>query len=242
MPRRPNTRPTHIYWLIDVRPEVIAAGWPNGQPFYCGKSVHPQKRFKQHLYSAVHGSHGDVGTRVAECKGFIQFHVVEVVPVNGNWRERERHWIKLLRYTFPAVNISDGGEGTPGWSPSKDARRRIGNAQRGKFVSEETRTKLRLARAKQVITEETRAKLRARFKGVKRPEISAATKGRKIPEEVREKIRASLMGRKHSETRRANIAAAVRGKKRPPRSPEHCAKIAANKRAWWAARKAAADV
>lgn len=241
MPKRPNTKPTHIYWLVDMRPEIIAAGWGKGQPFYCGKTIHPAKRLRQHKAGSKN-PHGTVWKRVSICGDDIQMRTMEIVHPEGDWAARERHWIAMLRCAFPDVqNIAAGGEGAPGWIPSEDARRRIGAAQRGKIMSEETRAKLRTARARQIITDETREKISQRFKGQTRPEISASMLGRQVSKETREKIRASLTGRKHTDERRSNIRAAVKGKKRPPRSPEHCANIAASKRAWWAAKKAAAN-
>jgi hypothetical protein len=59
-------RPTSIYWLIDVRPETIAAGWLQGLPFYAGKTDRePEKRLREHQGDDVLPSPKSL--RILEC-------------------------------------------------------------------------------------------------------------------------------------------------------------------------------
>lgn len=224
MPRRPNTKPTSIYWLVDTRPETLT-DWPDGLPFYCGKTVGKiQRRLAGHKRDALRFPGREMGKRLIACANYVEIRCTEIVPIKGDWIERERCGIKFIRDNFPeCLNIADGGEGPAGRIPSA-----------------KTRALLRAANLGKKATPETRAKLSAALKGRKLPEdVVARMKLRRSTEESREKTRLTLTGKKHSAERRQNISAGHRGKKYPPRSAEHCAKIAANKRAWWAARKRA---
>jgi hypothetical protein len=177
MPRKPNTKPTTIYWLVDVRPETLTTR-PNGLPFYCGKTIQaPHERLKRHKNAAERFPGRAISQRLAACANHVRIHVVEIVSTSDDWSDKEKRWIELLRATFPGVvNTTNGGQGAPGLIHSVGTRKAIS---------------------------------------------------------------AKLLGRKHNAARVANISAAVKGCKMPPRSPEHCAKIAANKRAYWVARRAA---
>jgi hypothetical protein len=105
-------RPTFIYWLIDTRPETIAAGWSAGLPFYCGKTVHaPETRFKGHLHLARKKPARRLSLRLAACGEHVRVQTMEIVPPGDGWMERERRWIKILRFGFPGtLNVNDGGE------------------------------------------------------------------------------------------------------------------------------------
>lgn len=203
-----TTRPTYIYWLIDMRPEIIAAGWHSGYPFYCGKTVKSvAKRFAQHKYAAQHAPVGQISERLHLCGEHIRVETMEIIPAGQNWVEREKHWIKILRFSFPDnCNVSAGGSGSPGYSPTPEVRAKQSAALTGRQLS---------------------------------PEHVAKMRERRHTDGAKEKIRNSLLGVKHTDERRRNISLAVKGKKQKPRSPEHCARIAENKRQWWAARKAA---
>jgi len=82
-----------------------------------------------------------------------------------------------------------------GQKQSAEARARIGDANRGKVVTDETRKKLSIARAKRVTLAETRDKL------------SAAHKGRIVSVETREKMSIALTGRRHSEDAKKRMRA-----------------------------------
>lgn len=94
---------------------------------------------------------------------------------------------------------------------SKDHRRKIGDGNRGKIVSEETGRKI--SEANKNMSEETRRK------------IGAAHKGMKHTEEARRKMSESLKGRVHSEETRRKIGDGNRGKFV---TEETCMKISAS--------------
>jgi len=91
-------------------------------------------------------------------------------------------------------NLTDGGEGIVG--KSEEQRRKIGEAQRGKRVSEETRRKQSEAARR-------------------RPHLRAS-------EETRRKISEARLGMKFSKEHRRHIGDAQRGKKKGPYSEERC--------------------
>lgn len=184
MPKVKNTRDTVIYWLLDTRPETMAAGWPLGEPFYCGKTVRSTaKRLVSHRSSAAHNPHGRVGARLLECGDFVRIETMEVVPPDQDWRERERHWIRLMRGSFPgAVNVSDGGDGPVGWVPNAEQRAKMSDAGRGRKHAPETRVKMSTSHSGKAKTLEARANMRAAQIGKKhsaetRAKMSTAKKG-----------------------------------------------------------------
>ena len=179
MPRRPNTRPTNIYWLLDTRPEMLLV-WPDGKPFYCGKTIFkPEKRLADHRgRDSRRHPHRPIAVRLKECDGQVRVILKEVVPVNVDWQERERQWVAKLRAEFPdCVNVANGGEGGAGCIPSEETRRKRSEsllrsaAKRadtlrrrgvptGQVHSEATRQKLRNAHIGMKASDATRAKMR----------------------------------------------------------------------------------
>ncbi|MGJ5032418.1 NUMOD3 domain-containing DNA-binding protein [Bradyrhizobium sp. HKCCYLS2038] len=203
MPRRSNVLPTTIYWLIDIRPETVASGWPSGYPFYCGKTVNePRKRLIAHFSSARKFPNKPVSQWLTACgESYVQVKIVEIVPTDGDWRARERFWIQSLRLLYPkTANVADGGSGTPGMVHSDEARAKISAAQKGRKLSAEWCAKISRAHKGRLISSEQRAK------------ISATLKGQEIPVETRTKISQALRGRARSAEHSAKIGAAHKGK------------------------------
>lgn len=180
MPRRPNTKPTNIYWLVDTRPETIASGWPVGKPFYCGKTVHSvERRFAGHKCDALKYPTRPISRALLKCGNDIQVKLIEIVPINIDWTVRERHWIRLLRYLNPeCANVSNGGDGPAGMIHTEAARKRM-------------------SLAKQNCKDETRRKLSEYAKN-RPPEvlakIGAASRGRVDSDETRKRRRESHLG------------------------------------------------
>jgi hypothetical protein len=182
MRRRPNDRPTNIYWLVDMRPETIAAGWHSGRPFYCGKTVdQPIIRLGKHRGSARQYPKRPVSEMLRQCGEQVRIQIMEVVPVGGDWVACEKRWIRTLRFSFPdIVNVSNGGEGPTGIIRTAEYRAKISKSLTGKKLSPEHRAKCRAAKVGQIISAEHRAK------------ISAAKMGHRHSEETKAKIREVL--------------------------------------------------
>lgn len=140
MLRQKNTKSTYIYWLMDIRPETIAAGWLQGLPFYCGKTVvSPKERLRRHWNSAPKFPLRRSAKYINDCGKHVRIVVMEVVPPEGKWDERERYWIETSRRLFPDImtNMSDGGDGVPGLIHSAETLRKLSTALRGRKLSQE---------------------------------------------------------------------------------------------------------
>lgn len=238
MPRRPNTRPTNIYWLFDIR---------TGVPFYCGKTVHSvTERLSDHRYTAAKFPNRPVSRALLDCGDNVGVELKEIVSIGVDWVERERHWIAELRILNPdCVNVSNGGDGPAGMIHSADTRAKIRAAQlgrkmpaghgekiaaktRGQKRSAETVARMSVARKGEVRTPEQRAKIRAALTGRKAApgvgaKISAANMGRTISAEHRAAISRAQKGKQHSAEARAKMSAAALGRKRSPEAIEKSA-------------------
>lgn len=223
--RIPNTRPTLIYWLIDTR---------TNQPFYCGKTVNPAyRRLVNHKYEAAHGNR-KVHRRVRECGDDIRILVVETVAADADWSAREKHWIYVLRGSFPDnCNSANGGAGAPGRVLTEETKAKLRERLKGKPMhSAETKERLRQLGTGRKYSQETIEKRRRATKGRKRtPEQCAAISARQkalfaSPEGAkhRQALTQSRKGVKVSAETRAKQSAARQGRKL---TPEQCAAISA---------------
>ncbi len=167
VPRRSNDRPTLIYWLLDMRPETIAAGWHSGKPFYCGKTVEGlQVRMIGHRFNARRWPNRANSKIVTECGEHVRILLMETVPPGGNWAEKEKRWIALLRFSFPgATNVSDGGDGCPGMVMSEETKRKIGDGNRGRKPSPLAIAGSLATRAGKALPPDHIAKIRATLTG-----------------------------------------------------------------------------
>lgn len=222
MPRQKNIRPTTIYWLVDIRSETIGAGWSNGKPFYCGKTVQPVHiRLRKHRNSP----HGNVGIHVLKYGEFIRIETMEVVPLEKDWGSREKFWISQVRLMNPdCANVADGGAGAPGNIVPPEVRAKIsaamrgrkkppehaakvGAAHKGRKLSPEHREKLRAAKIGRKLSDEHRANLSRAHRVYRgevvnspdaRQKLSNALRGTKRSPATREKVRLASLGRKLS--------------------------------------------
>lgn len=210
MARRRNTRWTSIYWLIDMRPEILLK-WPVGLPFYCGKTVLSlQERLWIHKSDSTRLPNRPSAVRFRECGDHVRIQSMMIVAPDGDWSSIEKRWIWILRSHFPGcVNVTSGGQGMPGHIHTAASRAKMSASKKGTPVSAETRAKLSAANKGKVLSAETRAKM------------SAYRTGRPLSMETRMKVSASRKGIIFSTSHRANMSAALRGRKL---SPEHAAK------------------
>ena len=120
-------------------------------------------------------------------------------------------------------NETDGGEGSSGWVPSEETRRKMSEAGRRRTNSEESRRKLSVARKGKTTSEETKRKIGEANKGKthseeSRRKLSEAHKGKTHSEESRRKMseaqkgNTKMLGKTHSEETKRKIGEANKGK------------------------------
>ena len=180
--------------------ELYRLRFPSGKA-YVGITVGTaQRRFRKHvantnagLDNAVHSAIKKYGAESVE---------VETLVVASDWDylcELEKCAIEAFGTLAPkGYNLTTGGEGVPGRSPSPEERERIAAKLRGRKIPEEQRLRLvEGLRRRAPPTAETRAKL------------SKANKGRKITPEHRAKSGLANIGRVISEESKAKQRATV---------------------------------
>lgn len=215
MPRQRIHRPTEIYWLVDIRPDTIAAGWSTGKPFYCGKTTRGLGvRLGGHYSDARRRHTRPVSSAVLACGKFIRVDLMEHVISEGPWEECEQDWIATLRWLNPdCVNVSDGGQGMLGYIASQETLLRRSKSLTGKKRSPEAIERMRIARTGKTHGPDARRKL------------SEFNKGKIVSEETRQKMRENAKGRKHTPEARAKMSASASLRVRTPLSEDTKRKI-----------------
>lgn len=126
---------------MTFRREILAEGVttiyglcePDGRVRYVGKTIGtPERRLTYHLAHAKKGSTLPSARwlRKKQAAG-IRPTILVLETVGADWAEREQHWIAFYRSTTPdLLNITDGGEGTPGRIPTPEHKAKIAEANR----------------------------------------------------------------------------------------------------------------
>ena len=168
-------RPTLIYALLDPRDLQVR---------YIGKSVEPRRRMQFHYRGETRGY----------CRNWERQLIrlgLKPIPlpleiVEDFWwaAEREKVWIERAKTAgYKLVNVTEGGEGTLGFSPSGATRQKMRQAKLGKVPwnkGKRTPTKVRAKQSK------ARAGKDPWNKGLFGP--ANPLYGRKRPKEVTDKI------------------------------------------------------
>lgn len=114
---------------------------------YVGKSINPKQRYSNHINRAktkkTHTNCWIYGLLKKSLKPII--NIIEECD-ESNWIDREKYYISLHSNL---TNITIGGEGTNGWSASKETREKMSESHKGeknifygKTHSEESRKKM----------------------------------------------------------------------------------------------------
>jgi len=169
--------------------------------------------------------------------------------------EKEKYWIKYYGCKAPCgYNCTDGGDGTHGYEPTDEVRKKnslshtgkktsfktrqkMSLAQKGKRLSKEHKQKLSVAKTGKLFSEEHKRKLSESHKG-KQPKLgthhSEATlikmRGKVISEEHKQRLREVNLGKRLSEEAKQKIRNSRIGTKASPETKE-------NLRAAWVIRK-----
>lgn len=120
------TRETRIYALCE---------FPSQKPRYVGKTVRTlMGRLKSHMQVARRNPRLPVGRWLAKReRETVQVCIkwLETVPPGGDWAAREAFWIAKFRADGEAIlNLTDGGEGLPGYKFSPEHKQKIASTLR----------------------------------------------------------------------------------------------------------------
>ncbi|MDD5038106.1 MAG: NUMOD3 domain-containing DNA-binding protein [Dehalococcoidales bacterium] len=193
---------------------------------YVGKTSKTlNRRFQSHLDEARRGkiNHRCNGIRAA----LRQEHTLTITlqtEVEGNGEGAERAYIKWLRSKgIELWNQTDGGEGKPGYSPSQETRRKIGDKHRGIPRPLEVRIKISEGNKGRVVSEETKKRMREGHKG-----LPSNFKDHHHTKESKRKLRESNLGKSPSEETREKLRVANKGRV-PWNKNGHCTQDTKNK-------------
>jgi group I intron endonuclease len=192
---------------------------------YVGQTIQGLvKRWRGHCYAATRGSVTYLHKAIQKY-GSVLFTVelVEETTVE-QLNDRERYWIAEFQ---PAYNMTEGGEGTRGHSPSAEHRFKISKANNGKIHTPETRAKISMAlrgeknpNYDKILSQEHKDKLLESRRGKShsleaRNKLRDINRGKILSAETRSKISNARRGNPLSEKHRQKIGEAIRGNKHP---------------------------
>jgi group I intron endonuclease len=109
---------------------------------YIGKSKDPDKRFKRHLYVSEHPNTGPnqfqpIHAALAKYgSNNFNLEIIDECMLEGEIFDKEIYWISyyksnMKKYPNIGYNLTDGGEGHSGLSPSLATRKKISQANSG---------------------------------------------------------------------------------------------------------------
>lgn len=197
-----RSRPWEIYTLSDPRTNLVR---------YVGMTFRAKARLREHVSRAKRGgkTHRDNWIRSLIAQGLRPtYQIVEHGSGHG-WKEAEQKWIAYYRSLTDLVNLTDGGEGAPGYVPTPELRRKW-SEQRAGIPYPPGRVSAMKGRRH---TPEALKKIQFASKGRRMPDsmkrkLSAFRKNNPISTEQRHKMSAaSLETRQADEYRQKAIAA-----------------------------------
>lgn len=178
----------YIYALVDPRDNRVR---------YIGKSVNPQKRYKQHCEhkSRLHRSVWIQGILKDGLKPILK--ILEELPDDANWQQSERDWIAYGKSIgWDLTNRTDGGDGVVNMPPESRARMLktwVGRKHKPESIAKISQT--RRGMYNEIFTQEYKEKM------------SIAMKGRVISDETKEKMSVAAKKSFEDPVLRSRIAA-----------------------------------
>lgn len=181
------------------------------QKQYVGQTiVGVQARWAGHQVDAKRSTHAFGRAILKHGAGNFDLQVIDTASNQTDLDTKEVYWISHLDTRAPkGYNISIGGGGTGGVTPSSETKAKMRQAHLGKTMSAETREKMRAAKLGKPMPPEAVEKSRL------------GHLGKKMSDETKAKMSAASGGRRHTQETRDKISKALTGKKC---SPEHVEK------------------
>ena len=209
---------------------------PNGEVFYVGKGNTKRGRLKDHLNEASRLNEGKpvqnkikagIIRKIQDAGEEVQYYVVFETQLESDAFVEETRLIskygRIVDGTGSLANLTTGGEGACGWTPTEETRIRMSQASSGRKHSKET---------KQRMSEIAKQR---RHSPATREKISRKSKGRKLsPDHIRKLVESRKV---NSPETREKMSKAKLGKKRPYTSPEARANLSKAIKEAWARRK-----
>lgn len=174
---------------------------------YVGKTTRSlEERTAEHLRNS-RTSYIDRAIRKHGWKNF-SVEIIETCETLEQLNEREKFWIREFNCKKPnGYNLTDGGEGIPGYKAPPELSARLSVQRKGKKVTPEQSAKISAKLTGREFTDEHKAN------------ISAAKMGHSVPDETRAKLAIAKTGKKDSVETRAKKSASA-ATKRPVRCVE----------------------
>ncbi len=194
---------TSIYALRDPRSDEVR---------YIGKTDDPHRRWRRHKTEQGQTPRHKWLQTLQELGLEPILEIIEELPAS-KWAERERFWIaKYLDQGCNLVNLTAGGNGASGLSPSPETRAAISVSVKKEWeanprtISEEHRKALSEGCRRAPRTKEWRAK------------IGEGNRGKRCSEQVRQKLRQIKLGYcwgSHTEETKAQLSKLKQGELNP---------------------------
>lgn len=211
-----------IYALHDPRTYALR---------YIGWAYDPERRLRDHLKCAPkERSYKANWLRQIIALGSVPMLSILQTGMHG-WAEAEKDWIAYFRRMgAPLTNLTDGGDGMPGYRWTEEQLQRL----RNRVITSQHRENIAKARRGKPLSKAHRDTLSAKRKGQpltepQRQRLIASHAGKPLSEAHKNAIRTTLTGRTFSVETLRKMSAAQKNRQRRSLSPEHRAKLAAAK-------------
>ena len=202
-----STRPWQIYTLADPRTMEVR---------YIGVTFRGKRRLNEHLSRAVTGgqTHRDCWIRSLIGVGLRPTFAVIQDGSGDGWQEAERQQIARYRRTGVLVNLTDGGDGFPGYIPTPELRAKWSAMRRGvPYAAGRTRPMLGKQHTPDVIEKIRQTSTGRVMPASQRAKLSALRAGKPLPTKVVEASAAARRGKPLRAEHRAKIAAKTTNRK-----------------------------
>lgn len=206
----------------------------NGKQYVGQTSCGLNRRWSQHCWEAHRGStkHLYKAIRKYGTDAFT-VEILEQTTID-DVNARETYWIEQLKTLEHGYNLTRGGEGVRGWSPSEETRAKWSMCRKGRRLSVEHRDKIKEFMSSEKHPTRGMTGKNAPFYGKKH---SIETRAKMSTAQTGEK--SCMYGKKLSIETRAKLSAIRKGK---TFTEEHKRKISAARKRYWRMKRISAPL